>query len=93
MSENTLRQALDEYLDWLSDLPEEEIRRKFANMRIPRSVDFNWTIGGTEYIVTSHFSKNSENDMFKIVSRLLECDIIYPLQKSCSGCGNGGCNE
>ena len=73
--ESKLRQAIDEHMDWLSDQPEEYIRRMFANMRIPRSVDFSWIISGTEYIVTSHFNQNANDDMFCKLTRLIENEI------------------
>ncbi|MDD4494661.1 MAG: hypothetical protein PHV32_10025 [Eubacteriales bacterium] len=69
-----LRRALDETLDAISDWPEEKIRATFGGQRIPHNVDFIWDIFGTEYTVVSHFDKDSENDMFKIVRRLLEGD-------------------
>ena len=70
-----LRRALDETLDAISDWPEEEIRAAFGGQRIPRNVDFTWDIFGTEYTVVSYFSENSENDIFKIVRRLLEDEV------------------
>ena len=67
-----LRQVLDETLDWLSGLPEDEIRRRLPEMRCPRGVDFRWTIGGTEYTVISHFNQNAGDDIFRKVQRLLD---------------------
>ena len=78
-NKTNLYHALNGYTDILSVLPEEKIRQSLPEMRVPHGVDFTREIGGTEYIVTSHLNKNSENDMFKIVSRLLECDILYSL--------------
>ena len=75
MSENEVRKAIDSYMDWLSDQPEAVIRRKFANQRIPKNVDFSWEIGGTEYIVTSHFNQNAEECIFNKLWRLLEDEI------------------
>jgi hypothetical protein len=75
MSVVALRQAIDEYIDWLSDQPEADIRRMFANQRIPRNVDFSWTIGGTEYIVTSHFNQSATEAVFSKIARLLENEL------------------
>jgi hypothetical protein len=68
----SLQQSLDDVIDWLSDLPEDEIRVMFRGNRIPRNVDFTWTIGGTEYIVTSHFKPNNAEAVINKVLRLLE---------------------
>ena len=73
---NNLREAIDRHMDWLSDQPEAVIRQMFANQRIPRNVDFSWTIGGTEYIVTLHFNQNAEDDIFHKLTRLLENNAI-----------------
>ena len=75
MPEKDLRRTVDEYMNWLSDLPEEEIRRRFRGMRIPCNVDFVWEIGGTEYTVVSHFKRNHADDFVKIIEWLLEGDI------------------
>ena len=75
MTESKIHQAVDKYLDWLSDQPEAYIRRIYANRRIPRNVDFNWEIGGTEYIVTSHFNQSASEDIFNKLGRILENDI------------------
>lgn len=69
-----LRQILDETLDWLSDLPEQEIRQRLPETRSPRGLDFRWTIGGTEYTVISHFNQTAEEDIFHKVQRLSEDD-------------------
>ena len=37
MKENDVRQALDAYMDWLSELPEEEIRRDRKSTRLNSS--------------------------------------------------------
>jgi len=74
MSGQSVYQTIDNYMDWLSDQPEAVIRRKFANQRIPRNVDFTWKIGGTEYIVSSHFNQGA-SEVNKI-ERLLENEII-----------------
>lgn len=72
MENNNIAQALDEMLDWMSDLPEEKIRRRYRELKIPRNVDFRWTIGGTEYTVVSHFKKDSADDITGKVRRLME---------------------
>ena len=74
MPEKTLRQVLDETMDWLSDLPEDEIRYHLSEQRYPRGVDFRWTIGGTEYTVVSHFNQNAGDDIFHKVQRLMESE-------------------
>ena len=76
MSENTLRQSIDNYLDWLSDLSEEEIRQRFPESRLPNNIDFVWEIGGTEYTVTSHFNQNARDDVYSKVQRLLESEVL-----------------
>ena len=70
-----LRQVLDETMDWLSDLPEDEMRQHYSEMRFPRGVDFIWEIGGTEYTVLSHFNQNAEDDIFQKLRRLLESEV------------------
>lgn len=62
-------------MDLLSDLPETDIRRMFANKRIPRHADFSCTIGGTEYIVTSNFDQSAGDDLFHKLARLLENEV------------------
>ena len=76
MIENRVYQAVNEYMDWLSEQSETYIRRIFADKRIPRNVDFIWEIGGTEYIVKSHFNQNAGESMFSKLIRLLENEII-----------------
>ena len=76
MIENRVYQAVNEYMDWLSEQPETYIRRIFADKRIPRDVDFCWEIGGIEYIVKSHFNQNAGESMFNKFMRLLENEII-----------------
>ena len=71
MTGKSASQAINEYMDWLSDQPEAYIRHMFANKRIPNNVDFTWEIGGTEYIVTSHFNQNAGEDIFNKLTRLL----------------------
>ena len=75
MSENALRQSIDNYLNWLSDLPEEEIRQRFPEIRLPHNIDFVWEIGGTEYTVISHFNQNARDDIYSKIQRLLEDEI------------------
>jgi len=75
IEDKELRQILDETLDWLSDLPEEEIRQHYSEMKFPRGVDFVWEIGGTEYTVVSHFKNNNADDIVNIVGRLLDGDV------------------
>ncbi len=75
MTGKSVSAAIDEYMDWLSEQPEEYIRRLFANKRIPRNVDFSWQIGGTEYIVTSHFKKSGGEDIFHKLMRRLEDEV------------------
>ena len=75
--DKTLSQALDETMDWLSDLSEDEIRQHLPEMRLPRSADFRWTIGGTEYTVVSHFKNDKADDVLRIVSRLMEDDLSH----------------
>lgn len=70
-----LRTTLDEIMDWLSDLPEDEMRQHLPEMRFPRHVDFYWSIGGTEYTVVSHFKNNQTNDILSILSRLMQEDL------------------
>ena len=102
MKENNARQALDAYMDWLCELPEEDIRSICRGERIPCGLDFIWKIGDTEYTVVSHFKKDNADDVFHIMERLLKEDVSNPLrsslehgtikvlQKPCSDCGNGG---
>jgi hypothetical protein len=75
MTGKSVSKAIDEYMDWLSDQPESYIRRMFANKRIPHNVDFSWEIGGTEYIVTSHFNQNAGEDIFNKLTHILENEI------------------
>ena len=75
MTGQSASKAVAEYMDWLSDQPEAEIRRMFANRRIPLNADFSCEIGGTEYIVTSHFNQSAHDDIFNKLERLLENDI------------------
>ena len=75
MNTTDLNQVIDETLDWLSDLPEDEIRQRYREMRIPRNVDFRWTIGSTEYTVVSHFNQNAGDDILHKVQRLLEDEV------------------
>lgn len=70
-----LRQALDETMDWLSGLPEAEMRQRLPEMRFPRGIDFRWEIGGTEYTVISHFNQNAGDDVFCKIQGLLEDDV------------------
>ena len=71
-----LRKALDDTLDWMADLPEDELRQVYPERRIPHHVDFVWEIGGTEYTVVSHFKQNNANDIVNIVGRLLEGEVL-----------------
>jgi hypothetical protein len=73
--QDNLRNAIDEHMDWLSEQPDAEIRRRFANLRIPKNVDYSWEIGRTEYIVTSHFDQSAEEGIFHQLIRLLEGEI------------------
>ena len=75
MEEKTFRQVLDETMDWLSELPEDEIRRQLPERRFPQGADFRWTIGGTEYTVVSHFNPNAGDDIFQKVRRLAESEV------------------
>ena len=70
-----LQEIFDETKDWLSDLPEEEVRQLLPETRIPHNVDFVWEIGGTEYTVISHFKQADANGIVNIVRRLLEGDV------------------
>ena len=72
---NDIKKAIGETLDWLSDLPEEEIRRRYREMKIPRNVDFVWEIGGTEYTVVSHFKRANADDIVNKIGRLLEDEV------------------
>lgn len=71
-----LRKILDETADWLSELPEHEIRQRLPEMRIPRNVDFIWNIGGTEYTVVSHFNQSAKEDAFHKLSRMMESEVF-----------------
>ncbi len=70
--DNDVQKKLDEVMDWLSDQPEEFIRRIFSDRRLPREVDFRWTIGGTEYTVISHFKSGNAEAVIDKVRRLME---------------------
>jgi hypothetical protein len=76
LNNQDIQKALDVTLDWLSDQSEDIIRKMFSDRRIPRSVDFIWEIGGTEYTVISHFNQNAEEDIFNKVQRLLEDEAM-----------------
>ena len=82
MKENDVRKALDAYMDWLSELPEEAIRNMYRGKRIPCGLDFIWQIGDTEYTVVSHFKKDNADDVFHIMERLLKEDLSRPLRSS-----------
>jgi len=71
-----LRQALDKTLDWLSDLPEDEMRERLPELRFPHGIDFRWTIGNTEYTVILHFNQSAGDDVFRKVQRLLEDEAV-----------------
>jgi len=71
----TLYQSLNEYMDSLSLLPEEEIRRRLPEMRFPLGVDFSCEIGGTEYIVISHFNQDAPEAVFNKLARMLESEV------------------
>lgn len=70
-----LRQALDDTLDWMADLPEHKFRQVYPEKRIPNRVDFTWEIGGTEYIVKSYFKKSNADDIINKIGRLLEDEV------------------
>jgi len=72
IEDNDLRKALDETMDWMSDLSPDELRQVYPERRVPCGVDFIWEIGGTEYTVISHFNQNSADDIVQKVQNLLE---------------------
>ena len=72
---NDIKKVIQDTLDWLSDLPEDEIRRRYQEMKIPQNVDFVWEIGGTEYTVTSHLKRENADDIVKKIGRLLEDEV------------------
>ena len=72
IEDKDLRKALDETMDWMSDLSPDELRQVYPERRVPRGVDFLWEIGGTEYTVISHFNQNSADDIVQKVQNLLE---------------------
>ena len=82
MKKNDLRKELVAYMNWLSELPEEEIRSMYRGKRIPCGIDFIWKIGDTEYTVVSHFKKDNADDAFHIMERLLKEDVSNPLRSS-----------
>lgn len=75
IEDKELSQALDETMDWLSGLPEAEMRQRLPEMRFPHGIDFCWEIGGTEYTVISHFNQSAGDDVFRKIQGLLEKDI------------------
>ncbi|MDR0913670.1 MAG: transposon-encoded TnpW family protein [Oscillospiraceae bacterium] len=72
-----LRAEIDKTMDWLCELPDDKIRCLFGNKRIPRGIDFRQKVGGTQYIVTSHFNQTAEDDMIHKIKRLIVSDISY----------------
>jgi len=73
--DSELRRVMDETMDWLSNLPEDELRQVYSEMRFPQGVDFSRTIGGTEYTVISHFNQDAEEAIFNKIARLLETEV------------------
>jgi len=66
---------IEEILDYWCELPDDEIRQMFNWNRIPRSVDFVWKLGGTEYTVVSHFKDGADECLARKLDRLLEGEI------------------
>jgi len=72
----SLHHSLNGYTDVLSILPEEKIRQHIPEMRYPLSVDFSCEIGGTEYIVTSHFNQDAHEAIYNKIARMLKTEVV-----------------
>ncbi|MDR1003070.1 MAG: transposon-encoded TnpW family protein [Oscillospiraceae bacterium] len=77
--ETKWREALgNDNFKWLINLPEEELRDMFRELRVPHNIDFRWTIYGTEYEVVSHFNGDSTDDFIKKLKRMITSEVIQP---------------
>ena len=75
-NKQNLQHSLNEYAEILSLLPEEEIRQHIPEMRYPLGVDFSCEIGGTEYIVTSHFNQDAHEAIYNKIARMLKTEVV-----------------
>ncbi len=75
LDEKRLLELAEDVLDILSDMPENEVRRIFDRNTIPKSVDFQWTIGGTEYSVEGRYDRQAYESLTDKLKRLLEYEV------------------
>ena len=76
MSGTFIGENIDEYVDYWSEQPEEEIRKLVRSMTPSRTITFSWDIGGTEFIVSAHYKQNSSDSLYNKVMRLLESEAV-----------------
>ncbi len=71
MKMNNAIQEIKEFMDWLSEQPHETVRKIYTEWRCPKDINFEKTIGNTNYVVRSGFNQKSCEDMISKIRRII----------------------
>lgn len=75
IEDTTIREAINNIYDMLTEMPKEKRLAFFEQISKPKDLDFVKEMDGIYYVVCSHFDKEQRGDMITKINRIISVEL------------------